>query len=205
MAKHDRRRQIIQAAEKLFTSRRFHEVTTDDVAREAKVGKGTIYRYFEDKDELFLETANFGFDGLCEALTNEVPENAPFAEQLSSACVQISDFLEHKHRLLRLMQSGDQAAPFVKGKFRERFIANRTRLIAALAAIIRRGVAEGRIRDDIAPEALSSFLLGMLRTRGRDLEDLPEADRRHELVLELFENGASPRGEPASLQGDMGK
>ena len=26
----------------------------DDVATEAGVGKGTIYRYFEDKDELYL-------------------------------------------------------------------------------------------------------------------------------------------------------
>ena len=40
MIEQDKRQRIMQAAEKLFSSRRFHEITTDDVAREAKVGKG---------------------------------------------------------------------------------------------------------------------------------------------------------------------
>ena len=36
-------RRIMEAAERLFTSRRFHEITLEEVAQAAKVGKGTIY------------------------------------------------------------------------------------------------------------------------------------------------------------------
>ena len=57
MTNSDKRQQIMQAAERLFLGKRFHEVTTDEVAREAHVGKGTIYRHFKTKDELFFETA----------------------------------------------------------------------------------------------------------------------------------------------------
>ena len=38
---------------------------------------------------------------------------------------------------------------------------------------------------------LANFLLGMLRTRGRDMCDVPQAMRQHEVVVELFVRGAA--------------
>ncbi len=80
----DKRQQIMLAAERLFLGRPFHEVTTDQVAHEAHVGKGTIYRYFKSKDDLFFETAHRGFDELCELLHREVSP-APRSFSSSSA------------------------------------------------------------------------------------------------------------------------
>src|SRR5262245_18615534 len=45
---------MLNAAARLFGTQRFHEVRMEDIAAEAAVGKGTIYRYFSDKDELYL-------------------------------------------------------------------------------------------------------------------------------------------------------
>src|SRR5262245_47172366 len=45
---------ILDAASKLFGTQRFHEVRMEDIAAEAEVGKGTLYRYFKDKEELYL-------------------------------------------------------------------------------------------------------------------------------------------------------
>jgi AcrR family transcriptional regulator len=45
---------ILDAAARLFGVRRFHEVRMEDIAAEAAVGKGTLYRYFSDKEELYL-------------------------------------------------------------------------------------------------------------------------------------------------------
>src|SRR5262249_51213511 len=44
---------ILQAAAQLFARHRFHEARMEDIAAAAGVGKGTIYRYFPDKDELY--------------------------------------------------------------------------------------------------------------------------------------------------------
>jgi AcrR family transcriptional regulator len=44
---------ILAAAEVMFASKRFHEVLMDDIALGAGVGKGTIYRYFKNKEELY--------------------------------------------------------------------------------------------------------------------------------------------------------
>ena len=64
----DKRQEIMGAAASLFANRRYHELTLDKVAKKAKVGKGTIYLYFKDKDDLFRQTAKWGFEQFCESL-----------------------------------------------------------------------------------------------------------------------------------------
>ena len=179
------------AAERLFTSRRYHEITTDDIAQAARVGKGTIYRYFKDKDDLFFQVAMSGFDELCDLLQLRVPEEAPFDAQLLSACAEIAAFFQRRAQLLRMMQAEEGRMHWCKPQIRNRWAACRKRLVAAVAAIIRKGVAEGAIRSDIPCEVLANFLLGMLRTRGRDLADAPETARRDELLVDLFCRGAA--------------
>ncbi len=44
---------ILTVAARLFASHRFHETRMEDIAAAAEVGKGTLYRYFKDKDELY--------------------------------------------------------------------------------------------------------------------------------------------------------
>lgn len=200
MAPQNKREQIMQAVEKLFTSRRFHEITLDDVAQAARVGKGTIYRYFQDKDDLFFQTATSGFDDLCELLRREVPENNPFVEQLISACAQISGFFNRRRQLFQMMQVEEDRMYWFRGTIRDRWMAKRKHLVAALAEIIRKGVREGKVRTDIPPEVLANFFLGMLRTRARDLTNAPEAMQRHELLVDLFCRGASLLEEKAGPQ-----
>jgi TetR/AcrR family fatty acid metabolism transcriptional regulator len=193
MPRRDRRLAIMQAAEKLFTSRRYHELTTDDIARAARVGKGTIYRYFEDKDDLFFQVAVSGFEELCELLRSRVPGDAPFRDQLLGACAEIPKFYRRRAQLLRMMQAEEGRMPWRQDKIRQRWAARRETLTAAVADILRKGVAEGEIRADVPCEVLATFLLGMLRTRGRNLADAPPAARSDELLVDLFWRGAGRR------------
>jgi AcrR family transcriptional regulator len=190
MANRDRRTEIMDAAESMFTSRRFHEITLDDVVREAHVGKGTVYRYFEDKEDLFFQTATRGFDELCDLLTRNVPGEASFGEQLVGMCGQISEFYGKRRQLLRMMQSEEVRLQGRSGSLHQRWLAKRKKLISAIAAVLATGVREGRIRGDMAPEVLAAFLLGMLRTRARDLADIPDSSQTLECVVNLFCQGA---------------
>jgi AcrR family transcriptional regulator len=45
---------ILAVAARLFATHRFHEARMEDIAAAAGVGKGTLYRYFQDKEELYL-------------------------------------------------------------------------------------------------------------------------------------------------------
>ncbi len=169
MARGDKRTQIMKAAEKLFTSRRFHEITMADVAGAAQIGKGTIYQYFKDKDDLFFQVTTSGFEELCDLLHRRVPSNAPFAEQLVDVCTEIHRFFESRRQLFRMMQSEDARIRMCRGHVHEQWAERHAKLVAAVAVVIRKGVAEGAIRPDVPPEILAGYLLGMLRTRAREL------------------------------------
>jgi AcrR family transcriptional regulator len=45
---------ILEAANKVFLKYGFQKTSMDDIAREAMIGKGTIYYYFESKEDIFV-------------------------------------------------------------------------------------------------------------------------------------------------------
>lgn len=51
-AAQDKLERILEAATSLFAEKGFHGTTVPDVANSASVGAGTIYRYFDNKDDL---------------------------------------------------------------------------------------------------------------------------------------------------------
>ncbi len=189
MAHNDKQKQIMRVVEKLATNRRFHEITLDEVAEAAGVGKGTIYRYFTDKDELFFQVATSGFEELCELLKRTIPCDTSFTEKLLNACKQITNFFAARRQLLQMMQTEANLAYWRKGKIRQRWLDKRKILVNALADIFCEGVAEGVVRSDISAEVMATFLLGLLRTRARDLQDVPENMKNCKLLVDMFLNG----------------
>jgi AcrR family transcriptional regulator len=178
------------AAELLFARGRFHEVTLDEVAREAHVGKGTIYRYFEDKDDLFFQTATSGLDELCELIQHQEPGGATFHDHILAVCREVVSFFDRRRHLIRMMQSAEGHALKGPGRLRERWILRRGRLVAAVADVLERGRAAGDVRDDLPCEVLAVYLLGILRSRSNDLPGAPEGWRSLDLALEIFWSGA---------------
>ncbi|MBX2976298.1 MAG: TetR/AcrR family transcriptional regulator [Ignavibacteriaceae bacterium] len=49
-----RRNEIQQAASKLFAVKGFNSTTLEEIAEAAEFGKGTIYNYFQNKEEIYL-------------------------------------------------------------------------------------------------------------------------------------------------------
>jgi len=192
MAKPGKREQIMQAAEKLFAGRRLHEVTLDDIAREAHIGKGTIYTYFKDKDDLFFQVATAGFEELCDLLQRRVAGDAPFKEQLLQACGAISAFFSRRRQLFRMIQTEDARMPLCRSGLRHRWLERRQLLVESLGRILRKGQVEGLVRDDLTDQMLATFLMGLLRTRARNLRE----DRDvigDDLLVNLFLRGAGLR------------
>ena len=181
----------MDAAENLFTSRRFHEITLDDVVRAAAVGKGTVYRYFNSKDDLFFQTAVSGFEALHELLRRTIEPEAPFDEQLLTVCREVSGFFQRRRPLFRMMQSEAMRVRWQDEAVGARWRAERRKLLTAVTEVVARGVAEGKVRDDIRPDRLAHFLLGMLRAQSGGMSEMPPGRRGHELLVDLFCNGAA--------------
>lgn len=55
--KRERNKEIIEAAKRLFISKDFNEIRMEDIAFEAALSKGTLYNYFESKEDLHMVVA----------------------------------------------------------------------------------------------------------------------------------------------------
>jgi AcrR family transcriptional regulator len=191
-----KKKRIMQAAEQLFRTRQFHEITLDEVARVADVGKGTIYLYFSDKEDLFFQTAVAGFDEMCELLRQNATSGITFRDGLLRTCETVSGFFRQRRPLFLMMLSQGERAMERGGGLRQRWLERRKNMTGAVAAIIAGGMASGDIRPDISAEILAEYLLGMLRTRAWELADQPEPMRSREALVDLFTTGATRRTAP---------
>jgi AcrR family transcriptional regulator len=194
MPRADKRQQIMQAALSLLRHRHIHEVTLDEVAQRARVGKGTLYLYFRDKEDLFFQTALSGFEDLHALLEERVSADAPFEARLRDACSQIEGFFLPRRSLIRMIQIEEGRVRGRPNQVRLLWLEKRRLLVDALADILRAGIREGVLRRDLDPALLAEHLLGMMRTRIRDLDAFPEAMRTIDLFLSLFLNGVRAPG-----------
>jgi len=79
--KAQRRQEILNAARREFFDRGFHDPTVDDVAARAEVSKGTIYLYFESREEILAHLLLEGLDLLVEQMEAAChPESSTAAE-----------------------------------------------------------------------------------------------------------------------------
>ena len=181
----------MQAVAAVFKNRRLHEVTLEEIARRADIGKGTIYLYFADKEDLIFQSAVEGFDDMCGLIRAIAGEGAPFRERLMRACDRIVVFFRERRPLFRIVLSeGERAMEGDGAGLRQRWRERRRGMTDAVAAVIAEGIAAGEVRTDVPAGVLAEYLLSMLRARSWELEDWPESERSHVTVVDLFLNGA---------------
>lgn len=74
MKNNDRKFQIIRAADKRFARHGFHKTNMDEIARDIRIGKPTLYYYFESKDALYIEVIKWEFENYLESV-NQIFSN----------------------------------------------------------------------------------------------------------------------------------
>lgn len=182
----DKRELILKALERLLPGRRFHEITLDAVAREAGIGKGTVYLYFKDKDALFAEMAFSRAEALCGAL--EALENASPADPvalLDRIGELIEDFMERHRSWFGAQADLNAHVMRLAQEYAERGKALRGKLLAVLARLL--GTALGRPAGECADFA--RFLLWLIFGHSQGLRN-GEAGPEWADVRDFFIRGA---------------
>jgi AcrR family transcriptional regulator len=98
---------ILGAAARLFALHRFHEVRMEDIAAAAEVGKGTLYRYFKDKEELYLGLLDQAATGLRECLEDAVSGSPGPRQQLEALVQAILDYFDANPYLFDLLSHAE--------------------------------------------------------------------------------------------------
>ncbi|MEF2244687.1 TetR/AcrR family transcriptional regulator [Paenibacillus sp. IITD108] len=100
----DRRQLIVEAAAKSFSLFGYKATTMDGVAKIANVGKGTIYTFFTNKEELFQEIMNRMIGDVKRLVEKVIDPDRTFFDNLNAALELLLDFREEHELALKLSQ-----------------------------------------------------------------------------------------------------
>ncbi len=89
----ERRRQILDSALAVFSQKGFHASNVSDVAAHAGVSQGTIYWYFESKEELFDAAIMAFFAGFGVEMMSVLREGGMASEKLRALARGMDDFV----------------------------------------------------------------------------------------------------------------
>lgn len=84
--KQEKRARILLAAETAFTQKPYHEISMAGIAREANVAKGTLYLYFETKEDLFLAFYEEAFARWGNIFSKTLSQDGNFTAAIMTAC-----------------------------------------------------------------------------------------------------------------------
>jgi len=148
---------MLDAAAQLFGTQRFHEVRMDDIAAQAEVGKGTLYRYFNDKEELFLALVERSAQQLMDHVLAEIEHVEGPRAKLETIASAIIQFFDDRPHLFDLIQRAElMTGPGVPWK------DTRNRNYKLVKGLFEEGTAQGEFT--VADPDLASWLfLGGLR------------------------------------------
>jgi AcrR family transcriptional regulator len=177
---------ILSAAGRLFATHRFHEARMEDIASAAGVGKGTLYRYFKDKEELFLALLERAAVGLRQRIeAGQAAAVAPRA-RLEALVDAILEYFDANPYLFDLLQhaEGRQLSSTLE-TWQEVRLAN----VRLAEQILEEGQLTG-LWDVPDPETPVLMLLGGLRAVLR-MAARPRPPGLAGRIVEDFLHGAS--------------
>lgn len=154
-----RRQQILDAAGRCFRAKGFHQTPMQDIAREAGLSMGLLYRYFENKEAMVASFATIDSADTI-VLIDELASSAAPLEFLPTMIRRLArdaadpDYL----RLYAEVFAESLRNPRLFAALADSEEAVRQALIAALAAQQR----AGRVGAAFDPAALADVLLGLV-------------------------------------------
>ncbi len=158
----ERRRQILQAAVRVFADRGYAAATIEGIAREARVAEGTIYNYFRSKEDLLIHIPRYLAGPVFDHLA-ALPD-VHSAEEAERALIAMGhamvDRVTANIRFLKVFLS---ALPHLSQDAREEYMRLMPMAAAGmLEAHLRKGMARGVYRRDLDPVIAGRALPGTI-------------------------------------------
>ncbi|TYR78987.1 TetR/AcrR family transcriptional regulator [Priestia megaterium] len=110
----DRKQSVVDAASKSFSLFGYKATTMDQVAKLANVGKGTIYTFFKNKEELFDEIVSRMIREMIDEAEKVIVPDRSFFENAQSAMYRILEFRSEHQLMLKLVQENEMGTSTVK-------------------------------------------------------------------------------------------
>ena len=183
------RERILQSAAELFADREFDLVLIDEVAAHAGVGKGSVYRQFKSKEELYAAVVIDGFTELQREIRAALAGCTSIRDQTATIVRHTIKFFWTRRQFFALLRDPKALPPSQERQYR----AQRNDLSRLVNGVLDEGVRRGAIRPGIDTRIAAESLLGMVRGINRYGREYTTPDRAVDIITSIFLDGYAAR------------
>ena len=180
---------IMKSFSELMKQKDFSSITTAEIARNGSVTEGLIYKYFKDKRDLLYQVLNEHFTEFQARIESRVAGEENCIEQLEVIIFTSLESYAENRLLSRMLFLEVRNSPEF---FRSGAYAMVRKYAATILDIIRAGIAQGQIKEEIDPYMLRKVILGAMEHAclgevifGRELN----IDKSSSSISEIVFNG----------------
>ena len=192
------RKEIIDAAVKVFAEKGFHAATLEEIAQEAEFSKGALYLYFSSKEDLLYNILNYAFQAWPEITIKTITGNTLFRKELISLFNEIAKEIFSHPDIFTLISA--QHATFFKALSDEK----RTEILKIhdkfwhdFTFRVQKAIDNGELRD-IKAEAIAAMIRGSLEAMINNRWDCETLDELHKGItcfMDILFNGIAKKKE----------
>ena len=199
LPRHERRRQLLDAALEVFVSQGYHAAAMDEIAERAGVSKPVLYQHFPGKLDLYLALLDESVDTLLDNLRDAIRSNADPKQRVAATFGAYFEYVGGEGEAYRLVFESDLA--------NETAVRDRLgRVQLECAAMVSQAVSEDTGLSVAEAHLLSVGLVGMAQVTARywlGTRDRIPREAAEQLVARLAWRGISgwPRSESAEHPG----
>src|ERR1700683_4232548 len=172
------RDRVLEVAKEAFT-RLGADASLDDIAKQAGVGAGTLYRHFPTRDELLKAVYRSEVDKLAAAEQKFAEAMAPL-EALRGWMLLFVDYIATKKIIAPALNN-------MVGGPSKVFEASHNQIWEAIRALVKRAIKSGDIRKDLDPVDLLRALIGVANVASSP--DWQQSARR---LVDILITGSRP-------------
>ncbi len=153
------REKILRSAIGLFAEKGFDQVLIDEIAARAGVGKGSVYRQFSSKEELYTVVVIEGYIDLRTRTAAALENTQSMPEAVTTIVRQIVSYFWDRLDFFELLRNPTKLPRTYENRYR----SERQKLARIISTVLAQGATGGVIRDDLDPQLLVESLFGMIR------------------------------------------
>ena len=159
----DKKNRIIEAAAHVFAQKGYAGAAVADIAAKAEIGKGTIYAYFDSKEDLFFAVFEWFMlqtGAAAKVSISHLGESAAQRlEALSDSIMGMWDEIQDAF-ILTIEFWAASSSSQMRDRFKETFRRLYEEFRTIVVSLIRDGIQRGEFRSDINAESVAAALVG---------------------------------------------
>ena len=156
--KRQTREAIMQAAVKLFSAKGFDKTSIEELAREAGIGKGTIYSYFETKSDILHAFCEDDLAQLRHELTSQADNKIPILQQMVKIYMGEFRQITQNREFARIFI---QETTFPREMDLKRKLENENSYFELLFPLLEKAQKNGELRSDLELLHITGHFYGL--------------------------------------------